>query len=119
VRVQLNDRRGIAGCIERLALVLAANDRFIAAAWLFGAAEARRRGLGIALRHDAEIDHDYLLSVTQRTLAADFAEAFASGLACASDEAVARALNETSVTVDGRIPGFEHAAGVVFPHPRM
>ncbi len=122
VRSQLDDRRGIAGCIERLALVLAASDRFMAAAWMFGAAEARRRGLGITLRHDEEIDHEYLLSVTQRTLRANFAGAFAAGLASAPDEAVARALDETRAleflgTVDGRIPGFEHAAGVVLPDP--
>ena len=96
VRSRLTDRRGIAGCLERLALVLAASDRFLPAAWLFGAAEAQHRLLGIALRHDEEIDHEHLLSVTQRSLGAEFAEAYAAGQASASDEAVARALAETA-----------------------
>jgi non-specific serine/threonine protein kinase len=119
VRSQLTDRRGIAGCLERGALMLAASDRFLAAAWLFGAAEAQHRALGIALRHDEEIDHEHLLSVTQRALGADFAEAFAAGRASASDEAVARALEETRdlSAVDGRVPGLEHAARIVLPHP--
>jgi non-specific serine/threonine protein kinase len=119
VRARLTDRRGIAGCLERLALVLAASDRFSEAAWLFGAAEAQHRVLGIALRHDEEIDHEHLLSVTQRSLGAAFAEAFDAGQASASDQAVARALEETRVlvTVDCRVPGLEHAAGVVLPHP--
>jgi non-specific serine/threonine protein kinase len=119
VRARLTDRRGIAGCVERLALVLAASDRFLAAAWLFGAADAQHRVLGIALRHDEEIDHEYLLSVTRRSVGDDFVEAFAAGQASTSDEAVARALEETRslITVDGGIPRLEHAAGVVLPHP--
>jgi non-specific serine/threonine protein kinase len=119
VRARLTDRRGIAGCLERLALVLAASDHFVEAAWLFGAAEAQHRVLGIALRHDEEIDHEHLLSVTQRSLGAAFADAFAMGQASASDEAVARALDDTRalVTVDGGVPRLEHAAGVVLPHP--
>jgi predicted ATPase/DNA-binding XRE family transcriptional regulator len=123
VRASLTDRRGIAGCLERLALVLAASDRFLAAAWLFGAAEAQHRLLGIALRHDEEIDHEHLLAVTQRSLGKDFAEAYAAGQASASDEAVARAIGDTrelgSGAVDRGVPRLEHAAGVVFPHPRM
>lgn len=103
VRARLTDRRGIAGCLERLALVLAASDGFAGAAWLFGAAEAQHRWLGIALRHDEEIDHEYLLSVTQRSLGAEFANLFAAGQASALDAAVARALEDTRqfAAVDG------------------
>ena len=118
VRARLADRRGIAGCLERLALVLAASDRFLAAAWLFGAAEAQHRLLGIALRHDEEIDHEHLLAVTQRTLGKDFAEAYAAGQASASDEAVERALSDLGA-MDAGVPRLEHAAGVVLPHPGM
>ena len=41
VRAELTDRRGMAGCIERVAHALAAQGQFDAAAWFFGAAGFR------------------------------------------------------------------------------
>jgi non-specific serine/threonine protein kinase len=95
VRSQLTDRRGIAGCLERLALVLAASSRFEPAAWLFGAADAQHRVLGIALRHDEEVDHEHLLGVTREALDAAFDEVWRGGQSAKADAAVARALAET------------------------
>src|SRR5262249_25827357 len=88
-------RRGLAGCLERLALVLAANDRFEPAAWLFGAADAQHRVLGIALRHDEEIDHEHLLAVTRQSLGAAFDEIWRAGQAAPLGAAVSQALAET------------------------
>lgn len=95
VRARLTDRRGLAGCLERLALVLAANDRFAPAAWLFGAADAQHRVLGIALRHDEEIDHEHLLAVTRQSLSAVFDDLWRAGHAADVGAAVAHALTET------------------------
>lgn len=95
VRSRLTDRRGLAGCLERLALVLAADDRFEPAAWLFGAADAQHRVLGIALRHDEEIDHEHLLAVTRQSLGAAFDEVWRAGQAASVDDAVSQALAET------------------------
>jgi predicted ATPase len=94
VRSRLNDRRGIAGCLERLALVLAANDEFESAAWLFGAADAQHRVLGIALRHDEEIDHEHLLDVTRQMLGLEFESRWRAGQAASNEVAVERALHE-------------------------
>ena len=46
VSAQLADRRAVAGCLERLALVLAASERLEAAAWVFGAADAAHKMVG-------------------------------------------------------------------------
>src|SRR5207248_1915446 len=65
---ELADRRGIAGCIERLAFALAAAERLDEAAWLFGAAEAQHKALGMELRDDAEADHAHFVAVTRQQL---------------------------------------------------
>jgi non-specific serine/threonine protein kinase len=102
VRSQLTDRRGIAGCLERLALVLAASDRFEPAAWLFGAADAQHRVLGTALRHDEEIDHEHLLGVTRQSLGPAFDESWRAGQSASTDAAVACALAETRALLRAR-----------------
>jgi non-specific serine/threonine protein kinase len=104
VRSQLTDRRGIAGCLERLALVLAASDRFEPAAWLFGAANAQHRVLGTALRHDEEIDHEHLLGVTRQSLGPAFDESWRAGQSASTDAAVACALAETRALLRARPP---------------
>ena len=68
VRWQLADARGTAGCLERLALGLAASDQFAPAAWLFGAAAAQRNKLGLGLRLDVETDHAHLVAVARQNL---------------------------------------------------
>jgi tetratricopeptide (TPR) repeat protein len=92
VRSELGERRGIAGCLERAALVLAANEEFQAAAWLFGAADAQHRVLGIRLRRDEEADHARLIGATRRRLGKTFLMAWSDGEAARIDEAVNRAL---------------------------
>ncbi len=91
VRCQLAERRGLAGCLERLALTQAVNRQFESAAWLFGAADAQHAALGVGLRHDEEIDHAQLLGLTRDHLGEAFATAWAAGQAASLDEAVSRA----------------------------
>jgi predicted ATPase/transcriptional regulator with XRE-family HTH domain len=93
VRSRLTDRRGVAGCLERLALGLSASGQFDSAAWLFGAAEAQRQALGIGLRHDQTPDHDHLISVTRDHLSASFDSAWSAGQTASLDAAVGRALD--------------------------
>ena len=95
VRSELADRRGIAGSLERLAWGLAASDQFEPAAWLFGAAHAQHKLLGIKLRHDEEIDHEHLVAVTRQHLGATLARSWSGGLAASVDEAIAHALDST------------------------
>jgi non-specific serine/threonine protein kinase len=94
-RSELADRRGTAGSLERLAWGLAASSRFEEAAWLFGAAEAQHDVLGIALRHDEEVDHLYLVTVARQRLGEAFTTAWLAGQAATVDEAVIRALDGT------------------------
>jgi hypothetical protein len=104
VRSELGERRGIAGCLERVALVLAANEAFEAAAWAFGAADAQHRVLGIRLRHDEEADHARLLGATRRRLGNAFLNSWSAGQSATIDEAVARALEGTSCGLGGGRP---------------
>ena len=92
VRSELGERRGIAGCLERIARALAAMEDFELAAWAFGAADTQHRALGVRLRHDEEADHARLLGNTRRHLGDTFLAAWAEGQAASVDEAVARAL---------------------------
>ena len=104
VASELADRRGIAGCLERLAVVLAASDRLEAAAWLFGAAEAQHKALRIELRDDAEVDHAHFVAVTHQHLGDDFAAAWAAGQASTVDAAVIRGLRGTRGLPSARVP---------------
>jgi predicted ATPase/transcriptional regulator with XRE-family HTH domain len=92
---ELADRRGIAGCLERLALVLAASDRLESAAWLFGAAEAQHKVLGMELRHDKDGDHAHFVAVTREHLGDAFAPAWSAGRESTLDEAISRGLEAT------------------------
>ncbi len=102
VRAELGERRGIAGCLERTALALAENEAFEAAAWAFGSADAQHRVLGVRLRHDEEVDHARLLGATRRRLGDAFLTAWSHGQSATVDEAVAWALDHTSLTANGR-----------------
>jgi predicted ATPase/transcriptional regulator with XRE-family HTH domain len=95
VRCRLEDRRGIAGCLEHLALALAASGRFESAAWLFGAAEAQRTRMGLVQRHDDQADHTRLVQVAREGLGDAFATVWAHGQAATMDDAVTRALDCT------------------------
>ena len=96
VRSQLGDRRGVAGSLERLAWGLAASDLFELAAWLFGAAEAQHKLLGIVLRNDEKLDHEHLVVMTRQQLGQAFARVFSAGNASGVDEAVIRAVEGTT-----------------------
>jgi hypothetical protein len=92
---ELRDRRGIAGCVERLALVLAASDKLESAAWLFGAADAQHKALGIQLRNDEQIDHAHFVVVTREQMGKALAGAWSAGQGASLEESVARALEDT------------------------
>jgi predicted ATPase/transcriptional regulator with XRE-family HTH domain len=94
-RSQIADRRGIAGSLERVAWALTASHQFESAAWLFGAADAQHRLLGIELRHDEEVDHADLVGVTRQHLGVAFATSWSAGQASTVDEAVGLALEIT------------------------
>lgn len=74
------------------------HDRGAAAAWLFGAAEAQRKVLGIEPRQDDEADHAHFVAVTQQQVGEAYAAAWEVGQAAAVDEAVSRALGDTRCT---------------------
>jgi tetratricopeptide (TPR) repeat protein len=107
VRSELGERRGIAGCLERAALVLASNEEYSDAAWLFGAADAQHRVLGIRLRRDEEADHARLVGMTRKRLGKSFLIAWSEGEAASIDEAINRALDGMScVSAASRVSQF-------------
>jgi predicted ATPase/transcriptional regulator with XRE-family HTH domain len=90
---ELEDRRGIAGCLERLALVLARRGRAEEAAWLLGAAEAQHTALGIVRREDDEVDHAHFVAASeQRSVAAAGAVAWEAGQAATLAASIQRGL---------------------------
>jgi non-specific serine/threonine protein kinase len=95
VRSRLADRLGIAACLERLALVLAASGQHLSAAWLFGAADGQHEVLGIELPHDEQVDHARLIAATAQHLGDAFEPAWLAGRAALVDEAITRAMDET------------------------
>ena len=102
----LADLRAVAGCLERLALVLAASERLEAAAWVFGAADAAHKMVGIEPRQDAEADHAHFVAVTRQNLGDGFAATWLAGQSASVDEAVARALaRDQRRTARRRKPG--------------
>jgi non-specific serine/threonine protein kinase len=89
---ELEDRRGIAGCLERLAQVLASRGQAEDAAWLFGAADGQHTALGIQGR----VDDTRIIGVTDHDqLRAQFVEAWASGQAATVEESIRHALDLT------------------------
>jgi predicted ATPase len=94
---ELVDRRGIAGCLERLAMALAAAGKHETAAWLFGAADAQHGGLGIQLRGDEAVDHAHFATWAQQEEARHAsAAAWSLGQSASVGESVTRALNATA-----------------------
>jgi hypothetical protein len=88
-------RRATSGSLERLAWGLVANTQFEPAAWLFGASETQHALLGIELRHDEQVDHAHLVTVSRDHLGDAFAIAWSAGQSSTVDEAVALALEIT------------------------
>jgi non-specific serine/threonine protein kinase len=90
---ELEDRRGIAGCLERLGLVLARRGQVTDAAWLLGAADAQHAALGMLRRDDSEVDHAHFVGASEQHLVRAQAEAaWAAGQAASLDASIARAL---------------------------
>jgi hypothetical protein len=69
VFAELADRRGVAGCLERIAVASADAGDGEAAAWLFGAAQAQHATLGLQLRATQETDHAHFASYEQQEVA--------------------------------------------------
>ncbi len=90
---ELEDRRGIAGCLERLGLVLGRRGLVAEAAWLLGAADAQHAALGMVRRDDAEVDHAHFVAASeQQRIQALHEEAWAAGRAASLEASIARAL---------------------------
>jgi hypothetical protein len=89
----LADPRGIAGCIERLALALLRSGRLEAAAWLFGAADAYHVALGLPVRPRDGADHAHFAQYADQQPAREsFPAAWSAGSTASLHEAVARAI---------------------------
>jgi predicted ATPase/DNA-binding XRE family transcriptional regulator len=89
----LMDRRGMAGCIERVALLLARSKRVEPAAWLFGAADAQHAALGLQLRQRQGTDHAHFAQYAdQQPLRDASPDEWLSGSAASPHEAVTRAI---------------------------
>jgi non-specific serine/threonine protein kinase len=96
VRAELADRRGIAGCLERVAWALTARDKLTFAACVFSAAEAQHRLLSIELRPDERCDHLHHLTTVRRRLSEEALErAWSAGQSCTLEEIVGQALDWT------------------------
>jgi non-specific serine/threonine protein kinase len=94
-RAELSDRRGIAGCLERLAFALVATRRFDRAAWLFGAADAQHRILGTDLRREEAAERSAHVVVTRQQLGEGFERAWSEGHSAPLDEAIRGAFDAT------------------------
>jgi non-specific serine/threonine protein kinase len=93
---ELRDRRGIAGCLERLALALARWGQMEDAAWLLGAADSQHAALGVPLRDGDVVDHAHFIAATeQHRLQTTFAAAWAAGEAASVEASIQRALELT------------------------
>jgi non-specific serine/threonine protein kinase len=96
VRAELGDRRGIAGCMERMAWTLTARDKLAFATCVFSASEAQHRFLSIDLRPDERSDHLQHLATVRRRLSQESLErAWAAGQNCTLDQVVRQVLDWT------------------------
>jgi predicted ATPase/transcriptional regulator with XRE-family HTH domain len=93
---ELADRRGVAGCLERLAIALSAAGKPETAAWLFGAAYVQHEGLGIQLRGREMVNHAHFATFIQQEVAREtYAAAWSMGRSASVAESVTRALKAT------------------------
>jgi len=91
--VKLGDLDGVAEGIEALAGVAVAEERFVRAARLAGAADALRRALGIPLAEVDRVRFDRWLSEPRRRLAGEgFGAAWAEGAGMTTEQAIDYAL---------------------------
>jgi non-specific serine/threonine protein kinase len=98
----LADRRGVAGCIERIALLLARGNQPQAAAWLFGAADAQHTALGLQLRQREGTDRAHFAQYAdQQPVRTAWPDEWTAGSAASLHEAVTRAIEHAQ--------GFESA----------
>jgi non-specific serine/threonine protein kinase len=96
VRAEMADRRGIAGCLERMAWGLTARDKLAFAACVFSAAETQHRLLSIDLRPDERCDHlQHLTTVRRRLSEESYDRSWSAGRSCTLDQIVSQALDWT------------------------
>jgi len=126
VAAELADGRAIAGCLERLGLVLAVCQQLELAAWVFGAAEAEHCRLGFAWRQDdEEVDHGHFVIVVREQMGAALQTAWSAGQAAPLAEAIDRTLAATDCVFGLDLAAaragdtYELAAGITIPRPRL
>jgi non-specific serine/threonine protein kinase len=89
LRWRLRDQRGIATCLERLAQAAAIEGELEHAAWVWGAAQARREAIGLSFRHDEAADHTRLVAaVAEHTDQTFFADCWLAGHEASPEQAV-------------------------------
>jgi non-specific serine/threonine protein kinase len=96
VRAEMADRRGIAGCLERISWGLTARDKLTFAACVFSAADAQHRLLSIDLRPDERCDHLHHLTTVRRRLSEEsYDRSWSAGQSCTLDQIVSQVLDWT------------------------
>jgi predicted ATPase/DNA-binding NarL/FixJ family response regulator len=92
----IDDPIGVAGCLDALAWIAAAQKKAAQAAILFGAAEAAWAAISAVLQPGLRAHHDTALDVAQAGLPGrEYRAAFAKGSAMGQAEAIAFALGES------------------------
>jgi non-specific serine/threonine protein kinase len=92
----IDDPIGVAGCLDALAWIAAAQKKAAQAAILFGAAEAAWAAISAVLQPGLRAHHDTALDVAQAGLPGrEYRAAFAKGSAMGEAEAIAFALGES------------------------
>jgi tetratricopeptide (TPR) repeat protein len=90
---ELEDRRGIAQCLEGLAAAVGAQGGPECAARIFGAAEALREVIGVPMQFSDRADYDRSVASVRTALGEEaFSTAWAEGRKMTSEEAVEYAL---------------------------
>jgi hypothetical protein len=108
--LEVGDQRGIAVCLESLAVVAVGQGRPELATRLLGAASAIRIAVGVARRRHIQIDYERTLAAARTALGDDrFAAIWAHGQALTPDQAIAElisrgAFRSAAGTANGQIP---------------
>ena len=102
VAAEMDDRIGIAQCLDALAWIAASQQKAARTLTLLGAADTTRAAIPALLPPALSVYHDGALDVARKALpAAQYRAAFASGAAMSQAEAIAFALGESPRSVPG------------------